>query len=498
MIIVNALVLLVGFSPIAQAAVSFTVTPPAISNTYLGTITLQISNLTVGDTVVVQKYLDANTNGVVDAGDILVQQFKLTDGQAGMVIGGVTNINVPGDTDGATNGQITAKLNFPDSNPVQNIIGRNLFVLSSPAGHFSPITNSFVVTNFPFTQMISGSVVSNTTPVSNAIVLLFPPPGGNGLGTPVAGTVANNAGTYSILVPPGTYVPMAFKSNYIANYSTSPVLTLGSGQLINTNLMLTNTTASISGTVVDATNSSIGLPGLFLLARGTNTIGNKLLASAFTDTNGNFNMKVGSGSWGFSADAVGSLNVLGYVGYANNTNINAGTASVHLPFYKATALFYGSVTDNLGNPVPRFTVNAIDSANVYETDSDCTEASGYYVAVALGNLGGNDTWQLNIVASNSPTYYTYSQEASNVTLSTGQAFLYDFTASTPLLYISYSDNSASVYWQDVSGWSLQQNNNLAVPGGWAASGYSITTANGTNSITITPPTGNLFFRLMNP
>jgi hypothetical protein len=45
---------------------------------------------------------------------------------------------------------------------------------------------------------------------------------------------------------------------------------------------------------------------------------------------------------------------------------------------------------------------------------------------------------------------------------------------------------------------LQQNTNLAQTNGWTTSGYSITTVNGTNSITITPPTGNLFFRLSNP
>jgi len=31
--------------------------------------------------------------------------------------------------------------------------------------------------------------------------------------------------------------------------------------------------------------------------------------------------------------------------------------------------------------------------------------------------------------------------------------------------------------------------------GWATSGYTISTSNGTNSITVTPPAGNLFFRL---
>jgi hypothetical protein len=42
---------------------------------------------------------------------------------------------------------------------------------------------------------------------------------------------------------------------------------------------------------------------------------------------------------------------------------------------------------------------------------------------------------------------------------------------------------------------LQQNANLAQASGWAPTGYQINTANGTNSITITSPSGSLFFRL---
>ena len=224
-----ALALAAGFAQIASA-VTFNITPSTVSNTYNGTITLQVSNLTSGDTVVVQKFLDLNTNGIVDAGDYLVQQFDLTDGQAGMVIGGVTNLNVPGDND-TTAEQITATLNFQNGDFVQNFVGKYLFVLSSPAGHFSPITNSFTVTKFAFAQKFTGNVVSNSTPVPNAVVLLFPPPrsGNHGPGTPVAGTVANNSGAYSIQAPPGTYVPMAFGNNYVADYSASPILTLGSG-----------------------------------------------------------------------------------------------------------------------------------------------------------------------------------------------------------------------------------------------------------------------------
>jgi hypothetical protein len=71
------------------------------------------------------------------------------------------------------------------------------------------------------------------------------------------------------------------------------------------------------------------------------------------------------------------------------------------------------------------------------------------------------------------------------------------TAGAPTLYISQSGNSVTVYWQAVSGWSLQQNNNLAVPANWSASG-GVTITNGTNYLNIASPAGNLFFRLQHP
>src|ERR1039458_5120546 len=129
------------------AAVTFTITPAAVSNTYNGTITLQIGGLT-NKTVVVQKYLDLNTNGVIDGGDVLVQQFTLKDG-TNFVIGGLPNFNVPGDLN-ATTGAITATLNFQNGDFMQNVVGNYLYVLSQTKGGFTPLTNSFSVTNFPF------------------------------------------------------------------------------------------------------------------------------------------------------------------------------------------------------------------------------------------------------------------------------------------------------------------------------------------------------------
>ena len=68
------------------------------------------------------------------------------------------------------------------------------------------------------------------------------------------------------------------------------------------------------------------------------------------------------------------------------------------------------------------------------------------------------------------------------------------TPGAPTLNISHSGNTVTVYWQAVSGWNLIQNNSVANTNGWTTN-TSWTTVNGTNSLSITPPTGNLFFRL---
>jgi subtilase family serine protease len=68
------------------------------------------------------------------------------------------------------------------------------------------------------------------------------------------------------------------------------------------------------------------------------------------------------------------------------------------------------------------------------------------------------------------------------------------TAGAPTLYISHNGNAVTVSWQNTGSWTLQQNANLASANGWTAN-TGWTTSNGTNSLTINNPAGNLFFRL---
>jgi hypothetical protein len=72
------------------------------------------------------------------------------------------------------------------------------------------------------------------------------------------------------------------------------------------------------------------------------------------------------------------------------------------------------------------------------------------------------------------------------------------TPGAPTLNIGHSGNVVTVYWQNVSGWNLVQNGNLTTPiASWSASS-SPTLTGGTNYLSVTNPSGNVFFRLKNP
>ena len=73
------------------------------------------------------------------------------------------------------------------------------------------------------------------------------------------------------------------------------------------------------------------------------------------------------------------------------------------------------------------------------------------------------------------------------------------TAGAPALGISHTAGQVVISWSTpATNWTLLQNSNLADGAGWVTSGYPVSSTNGTSSITISAPAGNLFFRLSQP
>ncbi len=426
----------------ARAAVTFSVTPSAVSNFYAGTITLQINGLNTGETVQIDKFLDANGNGVIDAADLPVQSFQLTDGQAS-VIGGVTNLNVPGDVNSAS-GVITAPLNIA-SDIVQELVAQYLFRLSSPTSRFTPVTNVFNVTNSAYAQSFTGVVRNSSTNVPNAIIMVAPGTGQHG--SPFAGVMADTSGNYTLNLPVGTYSFWLFKSNYVADLSQAPVLTLTNGATITTNLsFLVPATNSISGYVVDAANANLGLPDIFMVCE---TPDRQLMAGAcYTGTNGAFSVPVIAGQWGVSMDSQG-LGTYGYLGLNNSPQVDTTTgnvSSVTLALPKGTALFYGSVLDSQGHPLAGIDISCSDNNDQFQQDY-YTDTNGYFVAPVVGGLT-NDGWQVEVSSDPASANYVFAQPSfdqnGGTNLDIGQALLVNFPALLATNQISgYVTNSAN-------------------------------------------------------
>jgi hypothetical protein len=449
-----------------RASVGFTITPSLVSNTYSAPITLQVTGLSAGDTVVVQKFIDANTNGIIDAADTLVQQFNLTDG-SNFVIAGITNNNVPGDTDSIA-GQITARQNF-QTDFSQTVVGNYLFKLSSPAGHFTAITNSFMVTNFPYAQKLSGTVMSDGVPVPYAGVTLFQPTSGsdNGL-NPLGGTVANSAGIYTIAVPVGTYVLAAFKSNYVADTTAAANLVLGVGATLATNLNLIATTQSISGVAYDTNTPGIALPGMTIAVQTKAG----LLALCFTDTNGNFSAGVNSNSWKVNADSA-SLALHGYLGLENKLQVSTAAGSVSgvtMALPKATAFFYGTVKDSFGNLLTGEVAVYVDDQNAtnnyngsYQSDG-YTDTNGNFVVGVVGSSNPNEFWQVSIDNASSFPEDDFSQpffdQNGGTNVVVGQVTMANITALLATNFITgqVTFNGAPVTNLQVNAYSEDTNN----------------------------------------
>jgi hypothetical protein len=69
------------------------------------------------------------------------------------------------------------------------------------------------------------------------------------------------------------------------------------------------------------------------------------------------------------------------------------------------------------------------------------------------------------------------------------------TPGLPSLTITRSGHSVIVSWPATGSYALQQNITLTAASGWTTSANAVTTANGTSSITVAAPRGNLYFRL---
>lgn len=465
-----------------NAVITFTNSPSVVSNTYNGLVTLQINGLTNGVTnVVVQKFLDVNTNRIIDSADLLVQQFRLSVGQVSVFTNEstmtpvtVTNF-MPADSSSATN-QMTIPLNFQNGDYAQTLVGQYLYRITSPSGQFLPVTNLFVVTNAYFSSLVTGAVINVSSPaqtnIPNAIVLLCLTNSGSVVVR--AGTVANSLGVFSLRAPPGNYFMAAAKSNFVEDISQEGI-SFNAASTNNGSVGLTPATTSITGKVINSANSN-GLAGISGMMVSTND----LLSFYFTDTNGNFYAPVTTNLWEAQVDLFPAA-FQGYLTWQTNRMLNVSnkTVSVTNSLPPANAIFYGTVSNGSALPLPGVYLYAADSAG--HQSIGLTDSHGKYV---VGVAAETNQWQLFILWPGNPGLtnpaYVFGPGFIQTNLQAGEAIQQNFSVLTAPYTISGTV-------QDYDGNPIGGVAVFATNGLYAAAN-AITAGDGTYTLSVFPST----------
>ena len=275
------------------------------------------------------------------------------------------------------------------------------------------------------------------------------------------------------------------------------------------NVALTATpTITVNGSALNIGGVISGPAGVGLIKAGPGALGlnNAETYSGKTAINGGMlilgiggsianssNILIGSGATfaiatataGYALGAGQTLTGKGATGtiVCSNLDLTAGSPLVLTNNGSAATLTVGSGTLSLSNnPV---TVAVTGSALM----------PGTYTLISAG--GGS---VIGTVASSTLTVTgagLVSPATASLQISGGALQLLVLSPPPNLAIALAAPDSVIVSWPGPNDYPLQQNSNLST-GSWATSTNTISTTNGTNSITITSPTGTLFFRLSTP
>lgn len=338
--------------------VSITLSHTTIDDEFSGIVDLTIDGLSLGQSALLEKYKVNNAQGVIDAGAVLVESSRVTDGAA-FKAGEVFNFNLIQDV-GDRDGRIEVQLDFWEPGSA-SVAGEYVYRVSSPQASFAPQTARFTVTAATTAQGFNGTVTSGGSPVEGAIVALLDPL--VGYGDFIKGATTDAAGAYILHAPnEDEFDIVAFKPGYVGALAVGTERLLGKGETLTANLTLEPGARTVSGTLKDADSGAplAGVELLFITVDDNGLFDNRLCTLVWTDSAGQFSASVTAARWGALVRRQTAAE-LGYVhpnrGPLVVVDASAGNvADLELPMTKATSVIWGTLTstrtDAQGNPVP--------------------------------------------------------------------------------------------------------------------------------------------------
>lgn len=384
------------------------VTPASISADQTTPVRLAVSNLaTPGSELLVEQFVDANKNGLVDGGDYVIRSFKITDGTAS------TDSGLSGDEDALVNGMTSTNLNTYLTSDLYHVPASYLIRVTQ--GSLATIT-PFVVTAVNRSQSVSGMVTNGTSPLAGALVRLS-----DSVGRHISFAVADETGRYTLQVSnPGTYFVTPLVYGYA---STAPqAVSLTSGQvLVDQNLAVVPGSFQITGTVKDETSTS-GIQGVWVWAKGQTASG-----VALTAADGSYNLSLPAGQYRLSVSSDPSEATPFAKGYLVNVaqplavSLVADSTGNDLLLSKGSFFVSGRVLDQFGNGVTGIPVQGslavVSGSSETVTNRVSTSDGSYQLPLVSG-----EQWSITLNPSYaglnnliSSSIHNYSTSGSNST-----------------------------------------------------------------------------------
>ncbi len=410
----------------AWAAVSATLTPASLVSTSTTGTVVQVTGLTTGAAVTIERIVDANANGVADTGEFLAEIHTVTDGQWPS-LAGVRNLNMSGDSDNTANGQISVTLVPVRGDESGRAAGAQLIRISSPTSAFTSFTRTLALTQAAQSQNIHGTVLNGAAAVANANVIVLVPDS-DGDNRYALGTFTDATGAYTLNLPAGSYKLAVFKPGVVGVFGQGGTATLTAGVSLTKNLTVVSPTTTISGKISDVSGTP-GLGGLQMFI--TTQTGQAVLAT--TKADGTYTAQVTADTWGIQPSEK-RFGQLGYLRPADNgpdgfelavSTLVGAVTNANITAAKATALIYGKVKDSANNPLAGIPVRGNHSDGVNNSDA-VSDASGNYT---LGVTAG--TWNTHVNGDDPATAGYLLPGNADVVVAAGQAVTQDFILTLP-------------------------------------------------------------------
>jgi hypothetical protein len=424
---------LIAFATAAQAAVTSLTVNGQTSGT-LATPTqlvMRANTSAAAETVRFVIGIDANQNGVLDAGEGLVEALPIRDGAY---------------NDESSQAQV---VQFMLSGVPEHLWGR--FVVAALDQDGSMVQHGYQMVSSSTSQTISGIVRDSAgNPVAGATVSVLPMDREGHQDNPPYNAVASPSGAFSMMVAPGQYEVMA-GLGFEGNVPSVPALYrvgLAAGQS-RTDLKFTLDPAQGAPYTIEGTLTGPG---------GEPVVNYRVMAfsgdderRASTDIEGHYRLHVTSGTWTVFPNAVADRGYYYYSGSQQAVSVPPSRANVNFSISVTSNVCSGRVTDENAAPLPGAEVEARTTpTQYYEVDVPCNGQGKYVVYLP------NATYQI------SPWLDGYGFDASGrATRTLPPNATADFTMHTNSITISgratRTDTAAGVPYAYVQGQAVSPN-----------------------------------------